>query len=685
MNRRTFMHSLTGVAALSALPLVPGEAAQSGSPLELFFDVSRIQSLREKWRLPLFQTYVREVLETDLAADKNFLLKELDVNNHIRHIARANKIVTREAFAWLMTGDRMRLDLAKLALKKILAYPVWDYFLEAGADVIGLQRAPETTIAVSLAYDWLYDQLDEKTRRLILAQLGPKGCEPCYRTLWGLRYPDQVKGWGYAPAAKLEPRDFRRWPYFISQTNLKAIPLSGLAVGAAVLRERHARAADWIEMAQYSYETLARLYSQDGSYPEGGGYGDYTTFHMLMTQAVFERKLKVDLFDRVNYNGFIEFMMGLHMPHHATVDERVNSANRATINSGDMPQRRDSTVNFGDAGGGLQSSVGFYIAGRTRDGLAQHIALHHAREHTPFSIFWYDPTVADEPPGESEHFKHFDLDWVVYRTGYQAEDLLVAMRSGLPANHEHADRNSLIVAAHNDILLADIKHPTYDYTHPSWILRTSPGHNTVLIDGQGHQYHDGREGTNMALAQAKILRKGRRRHLIYWSSDATHAYALVNPDVAYIQRSVFILPDIPLVVVVDTMEKKDKESIFSSRWHVENSDGNGRLRVHDNGFVVHRPNAKLYAVCSDADECTIHQDAMPVPPQYGVYPYVQVDRTKAARRSTLTLAAMPLPADRPDPVIAFGADGLITIDHLGRHFALRLRHIGRTVHLHREV
>ncbi|NLP10804.1 glucosaminidase domain-containing protein, partial [bacterium] len=260
MNRRTFLNSLTGIAALSALPMARGEAAKGGSPLELFFDGSQIEALREKWRLPLFQSYMCEMLETDLAADKNFLLKELDLNNHIRHIARANQIVTREAFVWLMTGDRERLNLAKLALKKILAYPVWDYFLEAGTDVIGLQRAPETTIAVSLAYDWLYDQLDEKTLQLIRVQLGPKGCEPCYRTLWGLRYPDQVKGWSYAPAANLEPRDFRRWPYFISQTNLKAIPLSGLAVGAAVLRKQHEKAEEWIEMAQYSYETLAKLY-----------------------------------------------------------------------------------------------------------------------------------------------------------------------------------------------------------------------------------------------------------------------------------------------------------------------------------------------------------------------------------------------------------------------------------------
>jgi len=37
-----------------------------------------------------------------------------------------------------------------------------------------------------------------------------------------------------------------------------------------------------------------------------------------------------------------------------------------------------------------------------------------------------------------------------------------------------------------------------------------PSNNTILIDGQGHPYIDGSEGTNASEASAEIVRKGER-------------------------------------------------------------------------------------------------------------------------------------------------------------------------------
>jgi hypothetical protein len=656
MKRREFMQTLAGVAAMGALPITGQGNGFPENSMGLFFDQSEIASLRNKWQLPLFKNYVDVVMKSDLKNDELFLLNELDVTNHIRHIDRADKILVRESFIYLMTGQPARLDLALLALKKILAYPQWDYFLEAGRDVIGLQRAPETTISVSLAYDWLSPWLNEETKKEIREQLGPKGCEPCFRTLFGLRHPDKVVGWGYSPAAKLEPRDFSRWPIILNKTNLKAIPLCGLALGAATLKGVNDHFEPWMEMVKYSYETLAQIYCLDGSYPEGTSYGDYTTFHMLMTQAVLQRKLGVDLYDRINYNGFVEFILGMQMPH------------------GQPP---DDCVNFGDSGGGMQSGLGFYVARKTRDGLAQHTALHHYREHNPFSIIWYDPTVVTESPQQQDHFKHFDLDWIVYRTGYQVDDLVVAMRSGPPANHEHADRNSLVCKAYGQVLLADIKHPTYDHYNPGWILRTSPGHNTVLVDGKGHQYHDGSEGTNASAARAFIVRKARRKNFVSWSSDATPAYELVDADIAQILRTVFVLPDIPLLVVVDSMKKKEKSSTFSCRWHVDNSDKNGRCLLHKNGFVIHRPTAKFYATYAGDQEFSLHNETMAIPVEYGVYPYVQVDTKNPSPQALLVMVGMPLRPQQPEPVISVDKDYRIRIDHADKHYTLQLLSAGR--------
>ncbi len=647
MKRRQFLQTMAAVPALGLMSQTRAESAGVG----LFFDAADIPNLRKKWQLPLFEKYVQENLSVNLKGDEKFLQKELDFNNHIRHIARADQILIRESFVYLMTGQQARLDLALLALKKILAYPQWDYFMEAGTDIIGFQRAPETTMAVCLAYDWLSAVLDKKTKQTILQQLGPKGCEPCYRTLFGLRYPDQVKGWGFAPTVQLEPRDFSRWPYFINNTNLKAIPLCGLALGAATLLGTSEQTDKWFEMVRYSYETLALLYHRDGSYPEGSSYGGYTTIHMLMAQVVLQRKLGIDLFDRINYNGFIEFMIGLHMPH-------------------DDP--KDSCVNFGDGGAAMLSGIGFYVAAKTRDGLAQQAGLHYHRGHDPFSVIWYDPTVIPEAPDVKDHFKHFDLGWIVYRTGYRTNDLVAAMRSGPPANHEHGDRNSLILKAFGEILLADNKHPTYDHEKPGWILRTALAHNTVLIDGVGHPYIDGKEGTNMSRDEAVVVRKGLRKNFVFWSSDATPAYCLANPDIAVVIRSVFIVPEIPLLIVVDSIRKEEKDSLFSCRWHVENSDRQGSATLQLDGFTIHRPNARFFAKCTSDQGVVVQTDTMPMPVETGVYPFVQVSTKIKSQRAVFIMVGMPLAKDEADPVMTVKQEGEISVTHKGKQHLLNL-------------
>ena len=529
--------------------------------------------------------------------------------------------------------------------------------MEAGRDVIGLQRAPETAIAMSLALDWLFPQLNENTRSRMREQIAEKGCLPCFRTLFGMRYPQKVVGWKFAPWVKLEPRDFSRWPIILDKTNLKAIPISGLAIGSLTLEPRDPRRAEWLEMARHGYETIAALYERDGSYPEGSGYGDYTTFHLLLAQAAIERKLGVDLFDRINYNGFVEFMLSLQLPQTA---------------------EPKACVNFGDGGTGLRSAVSFYVARKTGDGLAQDMGLELPREHDPFSVIWHQPELAPEKPGAAHHFKHWDLDWMIYRTGYGLDDLVVAMRSGGPANHEHADRNSLLLKAYGEVLLADSKHPTYDHNSPGWVLRTSPAHNTVLIDNQGHQYHDGREGTNASLAEAHVIRAGRRDGFVFWTSDATPAYQLVIPDVERVWRSIFVLTDAPVVVIVDRLIKKSQPSLFSAHWHAENSDGLGSVEASKDGFVMRRPGASFYAWCPGALPLSITAEKIPLPAELGVHPYIRVGTSSPAMEHTLMTVGMACRSGQKPPVMTLGEQGSIRIQADSGVFQARLTNIDQS-------
>jgi hypothetical protein len=358
----------------------------------------------------------------------------------------------------------------------------------------------------------------------------------------------------------------------------------------------------------------------------------------------------VDVFDRVNYNGFVEFMLSLQLPYTA---------------------EPKACVNFGDAGSGLQSAVSFYVARKTGDGLAQYMGLEHPREHNAFSVIWHRPELAAQKPGAVHHFQHWDLDWMIYRTGYGLDDLVVAMRSGGPANHEHADRNAILLKAYGEVLLADSKHPTYDHNNPGWVLRSSPAHNTVLIDNQGHQYHDGREGTNASSAEARIIRSGQRDGFVFWTSDATPAYQLVLPDVERVWRTVFVFSDAPILVVIDRMVKKSRPSLFSAHWHVENSDGLGSVQVTKDGFVMKRPAADFHGRCVSLEGLSITAEKMPLPPEVGVRPYVRVGTSGPSLAHTVMMAGLACRSSQAPPVIELAAEGFIRIQADSRVFKAR--------------
>lgn len=636
VTRREFLRD-AGMAAslLAAAPAMVRAGSKGGPikahvPLGLLFSADDVSVLQRKVESPLFRSYWQGLLEMDIASDRRFLEKEIDLHNHLRDIDRACKILEREAFVYLLTGKRDRGTLAHLAVKRLLEYPKWDYFLEAGVYTIGLQRAPATTIAMSLAYDWLGGLLGKDERKEMRRQIGDKGCEPCYRSLFGMRYPDKVVGWGFDRESYWEDRDMRRWPEILDKTNLKAVPMGALAVGAAALEGFDQRTERWWEMVEYSYRTFVNRFAWDGSYDEGGSYWDYTALHMALTAEMLARKKGLDLFDLANYPGMMEFILALQMPHDSDPHHLVN---------------------FGDSGRGFDSAAGLWIARRSRDGLAQHVATHHADRHSHYSVIWYDDSVAPSTPPRREHFKHLALDWVIARTGYELDDLVVAMRSGGPANHEHADRNSVVLKCYGEILLADIKRPPYDHRHPAWLLRTSPAHNTVLVDGMGHQYHDGKEGTNASQAAARVVRIGERGGYMFWASDATPAYQLVNPDIDAVTRTVIVVPGIPCLVVVDKLRKRSDSSFFAARWHVENSDGRGEVACRDTSFTILRPKARFSAACAGSVPIVMRADRHPVPETAGIFPFAELASAERATEQLLLTVGCPLRPDDPDPLI----------------------------------
>ncbi len=634
-SRRDFL-KLTGVlsGALFLPPLEWGNLLAGTNDLprrNLFFDPDNLPQIRKRLELPLFKPFWEKLLNADVKSDEKFLTKEIQFNNQIRHLARADRILMRESFIFAMNNDKRRGNLARLALQKILQFKKWDYFIDGGKYIIGLQRAPLTVKALVLAYSYMGNFLSSNERKAILQQLPTKGCEPCYRSLYGMLHPKSVLGWGFDPESSYhEVRDMSHWPYILRYTNLRAVPLSALGLGALFLGKLSPRTGEWMNVVKESYDDFAPTFAPDGSYPEGTSYGRYTSQELLLFLNSLQRIQGKDWYKAIDWPGLMDFFLMTTMP---------------------STTHPEGHVNFGDAGGGPGSEIGFWVAGRYGNGQAQWTAEKHSQYHTQFSVLWYNPKVKPVAPVGKWFFRDFDIGWVVATTGFRPKDFVLALRSGPPNNHEHADRNSLILKCCSENLWVDNWHPPYNHLDPGWPLRTSPAHNTVLINGKGHQYHNGLEGTNASKAHAKVINKKLSdRHAIV-TSDATQAYQMVTPDTEAVFRSFLVIPELQFVVVVDRLQMKIKPALFQARWFVDNEDDKATISFKGNQFAFVRPKAKLVGAVAGPQGISLAKATFPVPKKYGTFPYLEVSAAKRAKDVTLITAAVAVQNGQSEPSV----------------------------------
>ncbi|MEO7599666.1 MAG: hypothetical protein ABIV50_12080, partial [Opitutus sp.] len=441
-SRRAFLKTTATFAA--ALPLVrlPAHAAApadsnpspvAGRSRGLIFDAADLPRIRANLDLPRLAEIRAMLVNIDFAAETKFLRDEMRLNNHVADFGRVWKLIENCSFAYVVFRDQRQLDLALLALRRICDYPRCDYFLEGGKDTIGLQRAPESTIATCYALDWLGDAVPAELRTLVEHKIATEGAPACYRTLYGMKYPDRVKGWAFDPDDDY-PQAFRvslaRWPLILNATNLKIIPTCGLGIAALYFHGRHPEAEKWLQLSRQSAQAFATMYGLDGAYDEGVGYWGYTTSHLAMLAEGIYRRLGIDDRKLINYPGTIRYALAMAMPcaGSAIVDPNLNTAYNATPKGNYDPAQ--DLVNFSDAGVGMDVSVAAWVGNAANDPLSNHVAKHTGSLKQLQAAIWYHPAAAEQAPEPALRDVRMSNDWVVSRTGWNPNDTVVALRSG---------------------------------------------------------------------------------------------------------------------------------------------------------------------------------------------------------------------------------------------------------------
>lgn len=681
-SRRSFLKGSAAIAAslpFLRLPVVAADSpgtvgaadAAPGPSRGLLFDKSELPRIRANLELPRCALIREQVRNIDFAAESKFLNEELRLDNHVEDFSKARRLLENSSFAYVLWGDKRNLDLALLAMRRLCDYKRWDYFLEGGKETIGLQRAPEATIATCYALDWLGDAVPADLVARVEEKITTEGAPACYRTLYGLKYPDRVKGWGFDPEDDF-PQAYRvslaRWPLILNATNLKIIPTCGLGLAALWFHGRHIDADKWLQLSRQSARAFSTMYGDDGAYDEGIGYWGYTTSHLAMIAEAIYRRLGIDDRKLINYPGTIRYALAMSMPCGGTkiADPKLGTPYTATPKGNYDPAQ--DVVNFCDSGIGMDVTVAGWTGQVASDPLCNYTAAHVGMLKLLQGVVWYHPDSPERAPGPELHDVRLSNDWVIARTGWAPRDTVVALRSGGPSNHEHADRNSVIFKSHGDRLFHDPFRAGYSFTTPQWRLRLTESHTAVLIDGKGHQYHDGSEGTNASLASAHVTDFRPGEDWMTVSSDATEAYALVLPYAKLVTRSLlFLKPDV--LILLDRVSLAEPKPV-QLRFQAFNDDGNGIVTASGNTFRIARPLASVNATIAAIGSVEATKGLLDQPESVGVFPYAEVV-SKPATEHEIVTACTTAPAG--------GTHGTLTVKRTGDAWRITGTHAGQKV------
>lgn len=619
MDRRDFFRLGAASALAAGGPSTAAAAAGGSGNVNLFYLAEDLERIREAARSPLlaprYQEWRAEPLD-NVVGQFHSALRSGEIP---REFHAAISSLGEATLVQLVEPSPERSRRIREILDLITPMPSWDYFVEGGTELLGLQRSSWAGTVVLFARQVIYEDLSTGQDQRILESIAEKVCAPCYRAVYGMDNIDSAKGWGFDDAHEdFFAIDMSRWPMILGANNLRASPSSGLGLGALALQGVDSRADEWLDRTVSSFRRLFTLFNEDGSYFEAISYMAYTLRRAFSFFEPHERVIgHIDWGKELNLNPLLDFILASH----------------AGYTKDGVPD----VFNFGDAANPVNPCVPAWIGRKTGNPLAQFVANNLSMPRFFMDFLWYQPDLPVNEPSAALNNLHTRLDWIFCRSGWKADDAYLGFRSGGPANHEQADRNSFIYKIHGERLLNDPFRASYDWREPRWILRLSDSHNTVLVGGKGQQYHRGEEGVNESLSYANVVRYEDLGYLVWWTSDATAAYRIDNYHIFKVLRTlIFAKPD--TVIILDQVRLRYWPQTLDVRFHPDNRDDQAQVETDGvQQFRIRRPRAFLDGTVYARSTTTIRSSELDVGDDPESFPYLEIHSDKALEHEVLTV------------------------------------------------
>ena len=401
----------------------------------------------------------------------NAIIKESDRINTMEPIKRiqiGRRLLdkSREAlrrlfylsYAYRTTNDQKYLIRAENEMLVIAGFSDWNpsHFLDVA----------EMTMAMSIGYDWLFDQLSQTSKDSIQNAIIKKGIEPSL--------------------------DSKNNSWLKAEHNWNQVCNASMSYGAMAIYEKNPKLAKMIiNRAIESMAIPMKDYGPDGIYPEGYGYWGYgTSFNVLFLSAL--EKMYATDFGMSNAPGFLQ-----------TASFMEN-----------MTGTTGKPFNYSDAGGnGSFNPAMFWLANKVKDPSLLWVEKSYLKMETldrlvrerilPAVMLWKGKIATQDikAPIATAFIGKGKNPMALMRTSWtDSNAIYIATKGGSASiNHAHMDIGSFIMDADGQRWAMDFGMQDYESLESKGVKlwgRTQNSerwdvfrlnnyaHNTLTIDGQ---------------------------------------------------------------------------------------------------------------------------------------------------------------------------------------------------------
>jgi len=376
------------------------------------------------------------------------------------------------AFAYNMTGDKRYADRAKQLLQDVTNRAAWDGMDDRTPRWNAGLGTSHTNWSVSVTFDAIYNTLSKEERKDIANKIVKLGIEPSIGD-W-LSKDKRIHS--------LNSMGHNWWSAVVFEAGI-----ASLAVMNEVPEAKHwaedimEESKEWFAFAGSVLENKPSSFDPGGGFYESVGYAnyglsEYLLFRLAYTNAIGAVKMPYDDMLQKTADWFINACY----PRIGAPLMSLNFGDSNDFANGDRPARLLIALGMG------KDYYYWYLQQTAKNQFSEDLNV-----HTPMGML-YQPESKTAPafPALPASAVYSSMGWGMFRSSWQPNATLLAVKCGFTWNHAHADAGSFVLYHNGENLLIDGGDVNYGNDAYSNYFVTSRAHNILMFNGEAQDEQD---------------------------------------------------------------------------------------------------------------------------------------------------------------------------------------------------